>query len=245
MIAAGLCAAWPLCIAASNAGISPTSVELDATRKVETISVSNPGTSALAFEVTVKRWRLDADGQWLLDDISGATNLVVHPLSFRVAPGKVQLIRVGTSGPEPGPEQAYRVFIREQPPTDAPAQSRNLVLLTQFSVPLFISTQRSKAEPSVLPGAFSDGRWRYLMQSGEHGHLRPVKATLRMLDASGRVLSTQQVSQGYVLAGSAVPVDATVDRKTCQHASSFELVAPPPLGTLKGVLPSGARACGP
>lgn len=83
------------------------------------------------------------------------------------------------------------------------------------------------------------------MQSGNQGHLRPVKVTLRMLDASGRALSTQQVSQGYVLAGAHLPVEAPVDRQTCLHAASFELAALPPIGTLKGVLPSGARACEP
>lgn len=245
MLAAVLCAYWSTSLVASDAGISPTSIELNPGRPVQTLSVSNPGKTVLAFELNVKRWAMDAEGKWLLEDVSGTTNLVVHPLNFRIPPGKVQLIRIGATRPEPGPQRAYRLLVRELPPDDGPGQTKNLIVLTQFSVPLFVSGQPSKPEPSVLPGTFRNGRWHYSLRAGAFGHLRPSRATLRLLDGTGHALSEQQISHGYVLAGASLPISAPVDRKTCLQASTFELSAPAPIGLLKGGLPAGARACEP
>lgn len=232
-------------VQASGFDISPTRAVLSPTTKVQTLHLRNPGDLAVGFEVTIKRWQMDAGGQWKLTDLSGPSPLVVHPLSFQVAPGKTQLLRVGLARPVQGPEQAYRLLVRQLPSARAPGSNVTLGVLTQLSLPIFISDGTSKPQPSLKVGAIAHGRWQYVLRSGDNGHLDPVKVSLRLFDAGNAQLSTQDLVHNYVLAGASLPVDVKLDPNACRNAVRFEIVAASPLASHKGALPPGPRSCSP
>lgn len=233
------------CALASNIGISPTSIELHPAHKVQTLTLTNPGKATLAFEVTVKRWQMAPDGKWRLDEISGASELVVHPLNFQLAPGKSQYVRVGLARPVTGTERAYRVFVRELPRASTTENTSAMVVLTQFSLPLFVSDGHGKPEPTIQSWQMGNRRWQFVLHAGNTGHLTPGKASLHLSSAAGKLLSTQQVKLGYVLAGAGLPIEGELDSPTCKNATTYELVADLPVGTIKGALPAGSRKCDP
>jgi P pilus assembly chaperone PapD len=109
--------------------LSPTRVQLDARHLVDTVQVGNSGASPLSFEVTVSRWRMGADGAWLLES---SDDLVVHPLLLVIAPGSKARLRVGLLAPhaEPG-EAAYRIELHEQPSAASASNGNGVRMLTK------------------------------------------------------------------------------------------------------------------
>lgn len=232
-------------VQASGFDISPTRALLSPASKVQTLRLRNPGDVAVGFEVTIKRWQMDAGGQWKLLELSGPSDLVVHPLSFQVEPGKTQLLRVGLARTPTGNEQAYRLLVRQMPQKKVAGPTVHLGVLTQLSLPIFVSDGSAKPQPSLVVGAIENGRWRYVLRSGDNGHLDPAKVSLRLFDAGDHLLSTQDLMHNYVLSGASLPVDVKLDSKACRNAVRFEIVAASPLASHKGALPPGPRSCAP
>lgn len=230
---------------ASGFDISPTRALLSPASKVQTLRLRNPGDVAVGFEVTIKRWQMDAGGEWKLLDMSGPSDLVVHPLSFQVEPGKTQLLRVGLARTPTGTEQAYRLLVRQLPQEKVAGTTPKVGVLTQLSLPIFISDGSAKPQPSLTVGPIENGRWRYVLRSGDNGHLDPGKVSLRLFDAGDQLLSTQDLMHSYVLAGAGLPVDVKLDSNACRNAVRFEIVAASPLASHKGALPPGPRSCAP
>lgn len=244
--ALGACVAMAAANAqASGFDISPTRALLSPTSKVQTLRLRNPGDVAVGFEVTIKRWQMDAGGQWKLLDLSGPSELVVHPLSFQVEPGKTQLLRVGLARTPTGTEQAYRLLVRQLPAKRVPGATPKLGVLTQLSLPIFVSDGSAKPQPTLTVGAISEGRWQYVLHSGENGHLDPAKVSLRLFDAGDQLLSSQDLMHGYVLAGASLPMEVKLDSKACRKAVRFEFVAVSPLASHRGALSPGPRSCAP
>lgn len=242
-----LCLALPMGAAeAAGFDISPTRVILVPDNRAQTLRLHNASAAPVSFEVTVKRWQMGANGAWKLDDLGGPTALVVHPLAFQVAPGQTQLIRVGLARPPvAGPEQAYRLFVRELPSRASAKGVPSVGVLTQLSLPVFVSDGQAKAQLAIEPGRVDQGRWRYLLRSGDSAHLDPGKFSLRLFDAQGRPLSSQEVVHGYVLAGATLPVEVKLEPQACAKAERFELLAVSPPASHTGVLPPGPRSCAP
>ena len=129
--------AFALPARAAEFELSPTRVRLDARHLVDTVQVGNSGASPLGFEVTVARWRMDADGAWQLEP---SDDLVVHPLLLEIAPGSKARLRVGLLVPPTDPgEAAYRIELHEQPSAGAATSGSGVRMLTRISLPVFVS----------------------------------------------------------------------------------------------------------
>lgn len=247
MLCLGLCLVLPVGAArAAGFDISPTRVILAPESRAQTLRLHNGSGEPVSFEVTVRRWRMGPKGDWKLEDLSGSTALVVHPLAFTVEAGQTQLIRVGLArSPDAGPEQAYRLFVRELPARSGAKGVPSVGVLTQLSLPVFVSDGQARAQLAIEPGRIEQGRWHYLIRSGDSAHLDPKKFSLRLFDAQGRQLSSQDVMHGYVLAGAVLPVDVKLEPLACAKAERFELLAASPPVSHTGALPPGPRSCAP
>ena len=236
--------AWPAL--AGQVGISPTRATLTPTQRVQTLTLRNPGSDAVDYQITVKHWRMAADGEWVLDDLQAGDGLAVFPLAFRIAPGKAQVIRVGLAkAPVPGPEQAYRLFIRELPKERQAGETVALNILSQLSLPVFVNDGDATPDVHVQPGAIARRKWTFALQAAGDGHLDPKHAKLRLLDGAGKAVLEQDLSLNYVLAGATLPVTVALPAQACSGALRFELDGDAPLGKQQGTLPAaGQRSCG-
>lgn len=139
---------------------SPVHVTLTPANRIGVITVHNTDVAALPLQVELMNWSHRGDGA---DVFSPATALLATPPIFQIAPGGVQIVRVGLRQPMvAGPEQTYRLFLKQLPTAPSPG-FKGLQVLLDMSIPVFVQT-----DPRMTP-VF---HWQVL--AGETGHLRVV-----------------------------------------------------------------------
>ena len=202
--------------------LSPTRVQLDARHLVDTVQVGNSGASPLGFEVTVSRWRMGADGGWLLEP---SDDLVVHPLLLAIAPGSKARLRVGLLVPpaEPG-EAAYRIELHEQPSAASASNGNGVRMLTKISLPVFVAGGDAGTPAPILQAAHWQGD-ALAFSLGNEGtaFLPPQALSLQLLAADGSVLQRQQLQGNYVLAGASLPLRVHAATALCARAAQLAL----------------------
>jgi fimbrial chaperone protein len=234
--------AFALPVRAAEFELSPTRVRLDARHLVDTVQVGNSGASPLGFEVTVARWRMDADGAWQLEP---SDDLVVHPLLLEIAPGSKARLRVGLLVPPTDPgEAAYRIELHEQPSAGAATSGSGVRMLTRISLPVFVSGGDAGKPAPILRAA----RWQgdaLAFSLGNEGtaFLPPQALSLQLLAADGSVLQRQQLQGNYVLAGASLPLRVHAAAALCARATELALRLEETGADLR--LPLQSRHCAP
>jgi P pilus assembly chaperone PapD len=200
--------------------LSPTRVQLDPKHLVDTVVVGNSGSAPLRFEVSVKRWRMAADGSWLLEP---SDDLIVHPLVLDIAPGSRARLRVGQLSPSQDPaETSYRIELDEQA-TSANA-SNSVRMLTRISLPVFVEGGDAGAPSASLASAqwHGDALSFALRNSGDR-YLPPQALDVKVLGASGTILARQSLQGNYVLAGATLPVRMHLAHTLCDRANELRV----------------------
>ena len=234
--------AFALPVRAAEFELSPTRVRLDARHLVDTVQVGNSGASPLGFEVTVARWRMDADGAWQLEP---SDDLVVHPLLLEIAPRSKARLRVGLLVPPTDPgEAAYRIELHEQPSAGAATSGSGVRMLTRISLPVFVSGGDAGKPAPILRAA----RWQgdaLAFSLGNEGtaFLPPQALSLQLLAADGSVLQRQQLQGNYVLAGASLPLRVHAAAALCARATELALRLEETGADLR--LPLQSRHCAP
>lgn len=136
--------------------LAPTVLEIDPDRRLtaETRLV-NTDTAALTFTVEVLKWE-NVDGQ---DVYTPTRDVLVNPERFTLAPLGKQVIRVGLQKRVGSGELTYRVFIRQQPGTDAPAAgdpgvdgaAPSFKTLLNISLPIYAASASSAPKLVYTP----------------------------------------------------------------------------------------------
>ena len=200
--------------------LSPTRVQLAPRHLVDTVVVGNSGTTPLRFEVSVKRWHMNADGSWQLVP---SDDLIVHPLLLEIAAGDKARLRVGQLVPSQDPEEAaYRIELDEQ--EVAPRQSNSVRMLTRISLPVFVRGDAAGAPAASLqaPQWHGDALAFALHNSGD-SFLPPQSLDVQVRAADGSVLAAQALQGNYVLAGATLPLRMHVTQAACARASELRV----------------------
>jgi fimbrial chaperone protein len=122
--------------AAGQFAVSPIRVDFGAADKSQAITVSNQGDQPLRIALELKRWTQDAGGE---DRYTLAPDeLIFFPRQFEIPPQQKQIIRVGRKTPANAQEQAYRLFINEQPSLNTEDAHGNVSMVVSFGVPVFV-----------------------------------------------------------------------------------------------------------
>jgi P pilus assembly chaperone PapD len=202
--------------------LSTTRVWLDARHLVDTVQVGNSGASPLSFEVTVSRWRMDANGTWQLEP---SDDLVVHPLLLDIAPGSKARLRVGLLLPPTDPgEAAYRIELHEQPSAGTATNGNGVRMLTRISLPVFVAGSDAGKPAAILQAA----HWQadvlaFSLRNEGAAFLPPQALSLQLLAADGSVLQRQQLQGNYVLAGASLPLRVHAAAALCARAAQLAL----------------------
>lgn len=144
--------------ATSQAGsiqMTPVRVNLSEAAKVAVLTVHNTGAEASLMQVTLNKWTLD--GQKFVYQQS--QDLAITPVTFRLAAGAQQIVRIGLTGmPPTDQEGTYRLLV-EEIPSPASATVTGTRMVVRHDLPVFVAPrQPAKAalDVSVLcqaPGA--------------------------------------------------------------------------------------------
>ena len=120
---------------AGSIQVSPVRVDLSSAAKVAVLTVRNTGADESVMQVTLNKWTLDGAAY----AYRSSQELVVTPATFRLAPGKQQIVRIGMSGTAPAEnEGAYRLLVEEVPPPPSPAYTQTR-LVVRHDLPVFVA----------------------------------------------------------------------------------------------------------
>lgn len=126
--------------AAIHAGgfeVNPVRIMLDKKKPTAAITLRNTGEHPVVVQAETLSWT-QVDGQ---NTYAPSRDLLVNPPIFTVQPGKTQVVRVGLDRPvDPRNELAYRLYLREVPPTAALAFSGLRVAL-RIGLPVFVAPE--------------------------------------------------------------------------------------------------------
>ena len=166
----------PLLVAATcHAGsiqLTPVRVNLSAAAKVAVLTVHNTGAEDSVMQVTLNKWTLDGQ-QYAYRQ---SQELVITPATFRLAPGKQQIIRIGLRDDLPqANEAAYRLLVEEVPGPPPPNFS-GARLVVRHDVPVFVAPSgAARASLDVaVECAGSSARLRMANIGNVHAQLRHV-----------------------------------------------------------------------
>ena len=141
--------------AACQAGsiqLTPVRVNLSNAAKVAVLTVHNTGSEESVMQVTLNKWMLEGQAY----TYQQSQDLVVTPVTFRLAAGAQQIVRIGLTGNPPVErEGAYRLLVEEVPPP-ATATVTGTRMVVRHDLPVFVSPlQAPKAalDVSVLCNA--------------------------------------------------------------------------------------------
>ena len=157
---------------AGSIEITPVRINLAAQTRTAALTVRNSGTEESVLQVTLNSWVLSgADYAY-----AQSQDLVITPVTFRLAPGAEQIVRVGLRGAPPtAAESSYRLLVEEVPPPPVPGFT-GAILLVRHDLPVFVApTAAARAELHLDAHCEGPGRQLHVANSGNvHSQLRNV-----------------------------------------------------------------------
>ena len=122
--------------AATTLNVAPVRVALAPGETSATVQVHNSGDRIAIMQARVFKW---SQAQGTADQYDPTRSLVVTPAVFSIGPGQVQVLRVGvrTATDDNAVEQAYRLLLKEVPPTKL-GEGSGLRVALQIDMPIFV-----------------------------------------------------------------------------------------------------------
>jgi fimbrial chaperone protein len=198
--------------------VAPLGAELGAKTKAASFTVSNADKTPLSFQVAVRKWTQDAQGNDVYEDTT--KDLVVFPRQFEVPPGGKRIVRVGIEGAPPAAEAAYRVFIEELPPAASASQGRHgtVAVVGRFALPVFIVPAGAKGKLAIDSMSAKGGT--YTLKLSNTGASRIHLASL----AAGAKDTEAALTNPYLLPGTGREVSGPLGAG-CKPGATVKVVA--------------------
>jgi len=188
---------------AGSVQLTPVRINLSEAARVAILTVKNTGAEQSVMQVTLNKWTLNGTGY----DYKQSQELVITPVTFRLAPGKQQIVRIGLRGKAPvQAELAYRLLVEEVPPP-AKQTVTGTRLVVRHDLPVFVTPMDApKASLDVAVDCTSTGAMLKVSNIGNvHAQLLnvlleevPVKAVLGRWDSVDYLLP--EASRSWLLA---------------------------------------------
>lgn len=178
---------------AGSIELSPVRVSLSNAAKVAILTVGNTGTEESVMQVTLKKWTLDGQGY----AYAQSQELVVTPVTFHLAPGARQIVRVGLREGAPlRAEAAYRLLVEEVPPPPS-ADVTQMRMVVRHDLPVFVApTAPAKAAMDIALDCAADGSRLRVTNIG-NVHAQVLRVTLT--DTSANPVLARWDASDYLL----------------------------------------------
>jgi fimbrial chaperone protein len=158
--------------AAGSLQVDPIKVEITAERKIGAVRIKNDSSSPVTVRGYALKWT-QKDGEDVHEESSA---VLVSPPIATIAPGAVQLVRVGL---RPGASfpASYRLIVEEVPEANPGA---GVQVALRLSMPLY-AFQKSGTLGDIKWSAFqqADGRWVLSASNTGSGYVRIESAAAR------------------------------------------------------------------
>jgi fimbrial chaperone protein len=190
LLAAGIAVGGPA--AAGSFQVNPVNIALPANRQSTSLTVRNSDTEAVSVHVVTYRWTQE-NGR---DVYSPTGNVIASPPIFTIAPGAVQLVRIGLKTRTGG---AYRVILEEIPRQQRTGAQIQVAL--RLNLPLYL-LPAGHGEAALSWTAWRDGSGGLFVEGRNSGSLHAQVLELAAATETGRRTILSQ-EMGVILPNSA------------------------------------------
>lgn len=212
---------------AGGIGISPIRVNLSNSAPTAALTLENSGGEAAVVQLQMMAWSVDGE-----EDIYQPTyEIVATPPITTIAPGQLQIVRVGLSrDADPEQELAYRLYIEEVPPPPQPGH-QGLRVALRIGVPVFIQPD-APVQPEVTWRARRNdaGGLTIIANNAGGAHLRLMNLKLQQTGAVPTLAQRQIV--GYLLPGQERRWDLPLSGRLPDGRLRLTVVAEPSVDTV-------------
>ncbi|WP_232337921.1 fimbrial biogenesis chaperone [Deinococcus arboris] len=202
VLAAALCALGQA--QAAKFVLSPVLLNLNPAQSLTTATtITNTDGAPTAFTAEVLAWT-QKDGQ---DVLVPTRDAIVSPMTFTVAPGKSQVVRVALRQAPNTASVTYRLILRQKvQPQPTSSGSVTITPRYVFSLPLFVERQSARAGVTISAAPRAEGTSLVFKNAGDgYGVFRNIKVT-----AAGR---TFELGNQYVLSGATMELKLPAELK--------------------------------
>jgi fimbrial chaperone protein len=227
---------------AAGLQVSPVLVELSRAEPRATLVLKNLSDAPVRYEVTASAWDQAPDGEMRL---APAPEMLVYPPLLEVAAREERKIRVSTTATFGDREQSYRVFIRELPPPETPAEKTGVRFLTKVGIPVFLMPPRPDLRAEITGAAVHAGRLAVTLKNTGNTRLSPGKLKVEALAQDGKAVSSLELDVWYVLAGGERALDLKLPAEGCARARSLVVTAPVGGGSVRARVEAPGGVCAP
>lgn len=216
---AGLLGLWVTPAQASTYSVNPTQVVLSAQTLSQLVTLRNPGTETLRFQVTAFRWDQSPQGEMLL---APTRDVVAFPSLLTVEAGQQRTIRVGFTGVAGDIEASYRIFVEELPADSSdPSTGSGIRVLTRIGIPVFVQPRQPAGRIELTPVQIQSGRVSFGLRNTGNAHLLPQSIHLEGVGRSGAVMLDREEKGWYLLAGGVRDYQFDIPPQSCDGLTTL------------------------
>lgn len=185
--------------AQSSFTVDPLLVVLGAQNTTAVLTLTNPGSRALRFEIKGFSWNQSVpDGAM---ELTPSNDIVIFPPLVTINPKTTQRIRIGSSVAPGVSEKSYRLMIEELPSELAPTGGAQVAVRTKVGVPVFIQSTAPSVRGLIDSVTIANRVVTIAFRNAGTAHALLDDVLVRGMAAPDRMTFEEALQGWYVLAG--------------------------------------------
>jgi fimbrial chaperone protein len=206
---------------AASFSVEPVRIILGEQRRTERLTVKNESDRPLTLLIKAYRWTQTKEG---VDLYTETAELIIFPRALTLAAGEERFIRVGITSPSGPQEQAFRMYLEEQPIKDeqAPAGATGRLLM-RVGIPVFAQPRTPKSALNVKELSVVKGLLHFSLANGGNSFAMAEQITVSGLDDKGAEVFAKNLGGYYLLAGSVRIFEEALLREQCLRVARISV----------------------
>jgi fimbrial chaperone protein len=206
---------------ASNFSVEPVRVILDAQHRTERMTVKNESDRPLTVLIKGYRWIQTVEGR---DQYNETEDLTIFPRALTLAAGEERFVRVGIALPAVPQEQAFRIYLEEQPIHDEQAlQGTSARLVMRLGIPVFAQPLKPEPALKIREMIIANGNLRHTLTNGGNSFATAEQISVSGWDDTGAELFAKNLGGVYLLAGSTRTFEVAIPKDQCRKISKISV----------------------
>jgi fimbrial chaperone protein len=206
---------------ASNFSVEPVRVILDAQHRTERMTVKNESDSPLTVLIKAYRWVQSVDGR---DQYNETEDLIIFPRALTLAAGEERFVRVGIPSPSVPQEQAFRIYMEEQPINEEQAlQGASARIVMRLGIPVFVQPLKPEPALKIREMIIANGYLRHTLTNSGNSFVTAEQITVSGWDDTGVELFARNLGGVYLLAGSTRTFEVAIPKDQCRKVSKISV----------------------
>ena len=158
------------------------------------------------------------------DHYAETEDLIIFPRALTLAAGEERFVRVGLATPSGPKEQAFRIYMEEQPINEEQApKAATARILMRLGIPVFAQPLNPEAILTVHELILSKGVLQHTLTNNGNAFVTAEQITINGNDEKGTELFASNLGGAYLLAGSTRTFEVAIPKSQCGKVTSVSV----------------------